>query len=185
MKTIGYIFVCLLGLFLSFSIGRNSVEPSNEPTVAPPDTVKIETVKIVVDTQYVDKPVPYEVKVKDTLYIRDTLLLLELKRYTDNETYDLQISGVDAELDWIKTFPKTVYRDVVTTQNIYIQSKNKKWNIYAGVTISIMENVNAMNLCGGISYTKDRWMIDAQVGREVLRGDNYVKVGGRYNFVMF
>ena len=185
MKTIGYIFVCLLGLFLSFSIGRNSVEPSNEPTVAPPDTVKIETVKIVVDTQYVDKPVPYEVKVKDTLYIRDTLLLLELKRYTDNETYDLQISGVDAELDWIKTFPKTVYRDVVTTQNIYIQPKNKKWNIYAGVTISIMENVNAMNLCGGISYTKDRWMIDAQVGREVLRGDNYVKVGGRYNFVRF
>lgn len=95
----------------------------------------------------------------------------------------MQVSGIDVQLDWIKTFTKTEYRDVVKTEWIYIEPK--KWNLYAGVTISLMETVNSLNIGGGISYTKDRWMIDAQVGREVLRGNNYVTVGGRYNFARF
>lgn len=185
-KTLINTFVILLLICGGFLCGLKKGAEPKQGEIPKTDTLIVETIKIVIDTQYVDKPVPYKVEVRDTLYLRDTTkepLLLSVKRYSDNESYDLQISGVDAELDWIKTFPKTVYRDVVTTQNIYIQPK--KWNLYAGVTISIMENVNAMNLCGGISYTKDRWMIDAQVGREVLRGDNYVKVGGRYNLVRF
>lgn len=187
MKTLINTFVILLlicgGFLFGLKRGAEKKEPIENPKA---DTVKVEIIKIVVDTQYVDKPVPYKVEVRDTLYLRDTTkepLLLGIKRYTDNKTYDMQVSGVDAQLDWIKTFTKTEYRDIVTTQNIYIQPK--KWNLYAGVDGSIMENTNSLNIGGGISYTKDRWMIDAQVGREVLRGDNYVKVGGRYNFARF
>lgn len=184
MKRIVYILISLLALWLSFHFGRNSAEPSNEPTSAPkPDTVKIETIKIVVDTQYVDKPVPYEVKVKDTLYIRDTLLLLELKRYTDNETYDLQISGVDAELDWIKTYPKTVYRDVVTTQNIYIEPK--KWNLFVETEATITGNHSYLNVGAGLSYIKGRWVFDVSLGKEILGNSNYIQGRGRYNLARF
>ena len=116
---------------------------------------------------------------------RDAMTLAKkLKaRFADLPSNSVIGLGMDNSLDWIKTFTKTEYRDIVTTQNIYI--KPKKWNLYAGVDISIMENTNSLNIGGGISYTKDRWMIDAQVGREVLRGDSYVKVGGRYNLVRF
>lgn len=185
MKKIVYLSICLLVLWLSFLCGRRSAE-LKQIEIVKTDTLTVETIKIVVDTQYVDKPVPYKVEVRDTLYIRDTVrpfLLIETKRYTDNKTYDLQVSGIDVEIDWIKTYPKVVYRAVARTE--YVLESPKAWNLYAEVTISIMENVNAMNLCGGISYTKDRWMIDAQVGREVLRGNNYVKVGSRYNFARF
>lgn len=186
-KTLINTFVILLLICGGFLCGLKKGAERKEPIENPKtDTLRMETIKIVVDTQYVDKPVPYKVKVRDTLYLRDTTkepLLLSVKRYSDNETYDMQVSGIDVQLDWIKTFTKTEYRDIVKTEKIYIQPK--KWNLYAGATISIMETVNSLNIGGGISYTKDRWMIDAQVGREVLRGDNYVKVGGRYNLVRF
>ncbi len=187
MNRIVYILIFLLALWASFLCGRKSKEQAPQIVeILKTDTLIVETVRIVVDTQYVDKPVPYKVEVRDTLYLSEAPkepLLLSVKRYTDNKTYDMQVSGIDVQLDWINTFTKTEYRDIVTTQNIYI--KPKKWNLYAGVDITIMENTNAMNLCGGISYTKHRWMIDAQVGREILRGDNYIKVGGRYNIVRF
>lgn len=187
MKTLINTFAILLLICGGFLCGLKKGAGKKEIIeISKTDTLIVETVKIVVDTQYVDKPVPYKVEVRDTLYLRDTTkepLLLSIKRYTDNKTYDMQVSGIDVQLDWIKTFAKTEYRDIVKTEKIYIQPK--KWNLYAEVTISIMETVNSLNLGGGISYTKDRWMIDAQVGREILRGDNYVKVGGRYNFLRF
>lgn len=187
MKTLIYICAISLITFGGFLFGlKKGAEKKELVEIPKTDTLIVETIKIVVDTQYVDKPVPYKVEVRDTLYLRDTTkepLLLSIKRYTDNKTYDLQVIGVDVQLDWIKTFTKTEYRDVVKTEQIYIQPK--KWNLYAGVDISIMENTNSLNIGGGISYTKDRWMIDAQVGREVFRGDNYIKVGGRYNIVRF
>ena len=185
MNKIAYISIFLLGLWLSFHFGRKSAEPKQIEIIRT-DTLTVETIKIVVDTEYVDKPVPYKVEIRDTIYLRDTVkepLLLGIKRYTDNKTYDLQVSGIDAQLDWIKTFPKVVYRAVTRTE--YVLEKLKHWNLYAGVDISIMETTNSLNIGGGISYTKDRWMIDAQVGREVLRGGNYVKVGSRYNFARF
>ena len=186
MKRISYLLTCLLGISIGLLIGRRMSGPAEikEIEVSRTDTLIVETVKIVIDTQYIPKPIPYEVR--DTILLRDTIkepLLLGIKRYTDNKTYDMQVSGIDVQLDWIKTFTKTEYRDVVKTEQIYIQPK--KWNLYAEVTISIMETVNSLNIGGGISYTKDRWMIDAQVGREVLRGNNYVTVGGRYNFARF
>ena len=104
MKHICYIIVILLLLFTIFYQWKN------------PETItvtKTETDTVTLwDTVYKEKPVPITVtKIeKDTVYINDTIYITldrEEKVFTDSSTYELQISGVNAELDWVKTFPKT------------------------------------------------------------------------------
>lgn len=184
MNRIVYILICLLALWLSFLFGRKSVESKTE--IRKTDTLVTEVVKIVIDTQYVDKPIPYKVEVRDTLYIRDTvrpLFLVETKRYGDNNTYDLQVSGIDAQLDWIKTYPKTVYKESIVEHNIYIEPK--KWNIFIETEAIIMGKTTFININGGLSYTKNRWTIEGLYGRELLQGNNQIKAKARYNFMRF
>ena len=182
MKKSIYLFVCLLGLWLGFLYGR-SVSEKQTVEILKTDTLVTEVVRVVIDTQYMEKPVPYKVEVRDTLYLRDTLFLVELKRFTDHDTYDLQISGINAELDWIKVFPKTVYRDVVVTE--YIQQKPKHWSLYVGADAMVMGHNNMLNLEGGLRYEKDRWSVSAGAGREILKGDNYLRINGEYKLVRF
>ena len=71
------------------------------------------------DTIYQEKPVPIFIETEpDTVYIEslDTTAVMEreTKTYQDS-TYEVQISGIEAELDWIKTYPRTVYINTETT----------------------------------------------------------------------
>ena len=74
---------------------------------------------ILVDTLFIEKPVyrtKYITKV-DTVYVNDTIpiaLPVETKIYEDS-TYAAQISGIKADLDWIKVYPKqtTIYEEKV------------------------------------------------------------------------
>ena len=185
MKKIVYILISLLAVWLSFLCGRRSVEKQSVE-ILKTDTLVTEVVRVVIDTQYVDKPVPYEVEVRDTLYIRDTvrpLLLIETKRYTDNKTYDMQISGIDANVDWIKTYPKVVYRDKVRTE--YVLEKPKHWSVYAQADFLVMGHSNMLNLGGGLSYDKDRWSVSVGAGRDILQGNTYFRIGSRYKIVRF
>lgn len=71
------------------------------------------------DTLYIEKPVyktKYITKV-DTVYVNDTIpiaLPVETKVYEDS-TYTAQVSGIRADLDWIKVYPKqtTIYEEKV------------------------------------------------------------------------
>lgn len=104
MKHICYIVVILLLLFTIFYQWKN-------PEIVTVTKTETDTVTLW-DTVYKEKPVPITVtKVeKDTVYINDTIYITldrEEKIFSDSSTYELQISGVNAELDWIKTFPKT------------------------------------------------------------------------------
>ena len=185
MKRIVYISIFLLGLWLSFLCGR-SVSGKQSVEIIKTDTLVTEVVRVVIDTQYVDKPVPYKVEVRDTLYIRDTVrpfLLIETKRYTDNKTFDMQISGIDAQVDWIRTYPKVVYRDVVRTE--YVLEKPKHWSLYVQADMIAMGHSNMLNLGGGLSYEKDRWSVSAEAGREILQGNTYFRIGSRYKIVRF
>ncbi len=84
------------------------------------ENARVDTVTVV-DTYYVDKPVPVEViKWKDKpvlvpvpvdslVYVHDTAwveLPLEQKIYRDS-TYAAQVSGVEPSLDWIEVYQKT------------------------------------------------------------------------------
>ena len=82
------------------------------------EIIKKDTITIV-DTLFIEKPVyktKYITKV-DTVYVCDTIpiaLPVETKVYEDS-TYTAQISGIRADLDWIKVYPKqtTIYEEKV------------------------------------------------------------------------
>ena len=82
------------------------------------EIIKRDTITLV-DTLYIEKPVyktKYNTKV-DTVYVNDTIpiaLPVETKIYEDS-TYTAQVSGIRADLDWIKVYPKqtTIYEEKV------------------------------------------------------------------------
>lgn len=82
------------------------------------EIIKKDTVTLV-DTIFIEKPVyktKYITKV-DTVYVNDTIpiaLPVETKIYEDS-TYTAQVSGIRADLDWIKVYPKqtTIYEEKV------------------------------------------------------------------------
>lgn len=130
MKHICYIIVILLLLFTIFYQWKN------------PETItvtKTETDTVTLwDTVYKEKPVPITVtKIeKDTVYINDTIYVTldrEEKVFTDSSTYELQISGVNAELDWIKTFPKTTY--ITSEKVVQIEQKQPLFEFKPSVGI--------------------------------------------------
>ena len=80
-----------------------------------PDTVTvIDTLREEVPVEVIkwkDKEKPVYIPVHDTTTIHDSTYIVlprEFKQYK-KETYSLQISGVDPELDWIETYTKTEY----------------------------------------------------------------------------
>ena len=117
---------------------------------------------VVVDTHYIEKPVPVEVwkdiekpvyiAVKDTMVVHthDTLIFAverETKRYS-GEDYEAQVSGVEPQLDWIKTFPKTV-----TITNTVQDTRRLTFGITAGPGIVWNGSLHAgVGVVAGVQY---------------------------------
>jgi hypothetical protein len=84
--------------------------------------------------------VPYKVKVHDTVYLdkpyNGHVFVQETKWFSDNETYDMQVSGINVELDWIRTYPKTVTQYINTTETVYIPPKKWSIDIQGGIGIT-------------------------------------------------
>ena len=104
------------------------------------EIVRDTVIDVQIDTQYFPKPVPYKVEVHDTVYLdkpyNGYVFTQETKCYSDNSTYDMQVSGINIELDWIKTYPKTITQYVNTTETIYIPPKKWSVGIQGGVGIT-------------------------------------------------
>jgi hypothetical protein len=103
------------------------------------DTVIIERV----DTFTIIKPVPYTVEVRDTVYIVNSfqnsqdwkVLVQEIKEYKDS-TYYARISGINAYLEEIRVYPKTITQYVNTKEYIYVPPKKWSVGIQGGVGIT-------------------------------------------------
>lgn len=115
-------------LLSGYLLGRRTCRvPGPEPVVQV-DTLRIK------DTVLVDKPVPVEVRVVDTMLVAvadtirlsDTVYLRlsrEIKRYEDS-LFRAQVSGYRPALDWIEVYPQTVYlTKVVKTRGV------RRWGI--------------------------------------------------------
>lgn len=116
MKLIPYVVILGL-LFICFYQWKN-------PEIVTITKTETDTLTLW-DTVYKEKPVPVSVTkiVKDTIYITDTVYVVldrETKIYEDS-TYQCQISGVNADLDWIKVFPKTTY--ITSEKVVQIEQK--------------------------------------------------------------
>ena len=119
-----------------------------------------------IDTLLVEKPVPVEVRivdtmliaVTDTVHLNDTVYLTlprETKVYGDS-TYTAQVSGYRPSLDWIEIYPQRE----VETRTISVDSR-KRWGIglqagygayAAGGQVKLAPYVGV-----GISYDILRW----------------------------
>jgi hypothetical protein len=83
-------------------------------------------------------PEPYKVVVRDTIYINDNIndnindtingniFVQEIKEYRDS-TYYARVSGINAYLEEIRVYPRTVTNYINTTEKVYIQPP--KWSI--------------------------------------------------------
>lgn len=166
-------FVVVVGFFLAggfaFKIGQKRgyktgySDAMNLPHK--PDTEWVER-KV-----YIDKPVPVAVKpsgvemypvgtlaqlqsmidslrsVKpDTAFV-DLLIPMEVKNYKD-ETYEAQVSGYRASLDWINVYQKTAY-----ITNTVIQRKRWGFSVTAGPSVLWNGQVHAgIGATVGFSY---------------------------------
>lgn len=109
----------------------------------------------VIDTQFIEKPVPIYIKSEpDTIYIPsiDSTVVLdkETKVYSDS-TFEVQISGFQPQLDFIRVFPKTTY---ITTEKTLETVKKKRFTqgIQAGIGYGIINKKADIYVGYGIQY---------------------------------
>lgn len=131
----------LLLLSVGTCFGTMLTRLCSKPKEIVTEIVKTDTLTIAkVDTIKIEKPVPYKVIIRDTIYIRDTVgvtLLQEVKEYKDS-TYYAKISGINAFLEHIDVYPETVTKYVYKEKKV--TEKPKKWGIGPQVGIGIVNN---------------------------------------------
>lgn len=108
---------------------------------AQPQIIRDTTIVVQIDTQYFPKPVPYKVEVRDTIELTDTIYVggqtffQEVKEYKDS-TYYARISGINAYLEEIRVYPKTITQYITNTERVYIQPKKWSIGIQGGIGIT-------------------------------------------------
>lgn len=85
---------------------------------------------------------PYKVVVRDTVVVNSfqnlqdwKVLVQEVKEYKDS-TYYAKISGINAYLEEIEVYPKTITQYISNTEKVYIQPKKWSIGIQAGYGIT-------------------------------------------------
>jgi hypothetical protein len=107
------------------------------------EIVKTDTLTITrVDTITIVKPQPYKVVVRDTIVVNSfqnsqdwKVLVQEIKEYKDS-TYYARISGINAYLEEIRVYPKTITQYVNTKEYIYVPPKKWSIGIQGGIGIT-------------------------------------------------
>ena len=147
-------------LLSGYLLGRRACRAPEPELVVQVDTLRIR------DTMLVEKPVPVEVRVVDTMLVAvtdtirlsDTVYLRlprEIKRYEDS-LFRAQVSGYRPALDWIEVYPQTVYlTKVVKTQDV------RRWGLGLQAGYGAYVNAGQVRLAPyvgvGISYDILRW----------------------------
>ncbi len=139
MKNLWIILLSLcVGGLLSMMLTRSCQQPEIPPQ---PQIIRDTTIEVQIDTQYFPKPVPYKVEVRDTIELTDTIYIggqtffQEVKEYKDS-TYYAKISGINAYLEHIEVYPKTITQYITNTERVYIQPKKWSVGIQGGIGIT-------------------------------------------------
>lgn len=138
MKNLSIILLsACVGALLSTMLTR-SCQTETPPQ---PQIIRDTVIDVQIDTQYFPKPVPYKVEVRDTIELTDTIYLggqtffQEVKEYKDS-TYYAKISGINAYLEEIRVYPKTITQYITNTERVYIQPKKWSVGIQGGIGIT-------------------------------------------------
>ena len=123
------------------------------------------------DTEYVDKPIYFDHPVPVTEYIdtgrvveiriHDTAFVYlprEVRQFADPDKalYELQVSGVDPDLDWIKVHEKTAYINVPVPQPQYP-------SLILSPAVEAYALPGGFGIAGGLEldYWRGRWQLSA------------------------
>lgn len=142
----------LLGMMLTKSCNRQEILTEIIKT----DTLIVQKIDTIVKLQ----PQPYKVVVKDTIRLRDTIIIggqtlyHEIKEYKDS-TYYARISGINAFLEEIRVYPKTITKYITTTE--YVREKQKKWGLGPQVGVGVVDNRIHPYIGIGIHYNIIQW----------------------------
>lgn len=77
-----------------------------------------------------------------------------IKLYQDS-TYKAQVSGINANLDFIEVYPKTITKYITTTE--YVREKQKKWGFGPQVGVGVVDNRIHTYIGIGIHYNIIQW----------------------------
>ena len=142
-----------------------------------------DSVVVIIDTFEVEKPIPYEVVKRDTIYITDTLvgsvLVQETKEYM-HPTFYARVVGINAYLADMIVYPKTEYKYITTTNTVY--AVPKKWDFLVGTEYERLGNQDFARVFGEIGYTDKSNRFYVQVGNEFINKQGYIKFGYNYIF---
>ena len=168
-----------VGALLSMMLMRSSQQP--EPPLPEMKIVRDTVIDVQIDTQYFPKPVPYKVEVRDTVYLdkpyNGYVFTQETKWYSDNSTYDMQVSGINVQLDWIKTYPKIV-REVITetkTETIYVTPKPLSFWISAKYRQIGKDNSLPLTIEARYSKKNEEYFISG--GYDLLQNNKAIEFG--------
>lgn len=151
--------ILLLLLSAGICFGMMLMRSCSQPKEIVKEIVQNDTLVVQrVDTIRIVEPKPYKVVVRDTIYITDTLIgsyfVHEVKEYI-HPTFYAKISGINANLEDVKVFPKETTKYITTTEKMY--EKPKKWGIgisagYCVTTQGLQPYVGV-----GLSYNIIQW----------------------------
>ena len=134
----------MLSAFVGALLSTMLMRSCQSPQIERIEVVKTDTLTITkVDTIEIVKPQPYRVEVRDTIYINDTIndningniFVQQVKEYKDS-TYYAKISGINAYLEEIRVYPRTITQYINTTETIYVQPKKWSVGIQGGVGVT-------------------------------------------------
>lgn len=147
-------------LLSGYRLGRRADRAPDSAEIVRTDTLRIR------DTVLIDRPVPVEVRVVDTMLVavtdtvtvNDTVYLSlprETRVYGDS-TYRAQVSGYRPALDWIQFYPQTV---LVTEKVTDIDTRRWGFGLQAGYgAYAAGGQIRLSPYVGvGISYDILRW----------------------------
>jgi hypothetical protein len=147
------------------------------------EIVKTDTLTITrVDTITIVKPQQYKVVVRDTVVVNSfqfgkdwKVLVQEVKEYWDSSYY-ARISGINAFLEHIEVYPKTITKYINTKETIYIQPS--KWSVWASGGVGIKNNKPTIPIEVKLKFTENRLReYYMKAGTDIINGSTYI-VGG-------
>lgn len=169
-----YLLLLCAGVLLGMMLTKRGKTELIPEVILQTDTVEIVTV----DTLWKEKPVPYKVEVRDTVYLAGgQLFVQEIKEYKDDYYY-ARVSGINAHLEHIEVYPRTTTKYITTIEKVY--QKPEKWSLWAFASYSTMDILPVGIEMRWVSNKRECFV---QVGRDIISGKNFAQVGARLNII--
>ena len=145
-------------------------------------SITSDTVYVTVyDTLFVDRPVPVERRVVDTVYMRmedrNLSLPVEQLRYNKDGVYDIWVSGVKASLDSVKVYVPTTERTVTRTVTM---ERKASWACVPYMGFKAFDGSVSPNI-GLMLETPKSWVLGAEIGYSKAHKTHWgVNIGHRF-----